>query len=71
MADTCRECRRPLTLDEIGATKKLINRGATAFLCVDCLARHFDVEPSDVLSKIEEYRAMGCTLFSLTAKARA
>jgi hypothetical protein len=30
--DTCKVCGRTLDRDEIGLTKKLINRGATEFL---------------------------------------
>ncbi len=60
----CRTCGKPLHPDEIGLTKKLINRGATTFYCVDCLAKQFQVEPDDLRRKIEEFRAMGCVLFA-------
>ncbi len=60
----CRTCGQPLHPDEIGLTKKLINRGATVFYCVDCLARQFQVEPEDLRRKIEEFREMGCVLFA-------
>lgn len=60
----CRECGRELTGDEVAVTKKLINRGATEFCCVDCLAKHFEVSPEAIRERIAYFRAMGCTLFS-------
>jgi hypothetical protein len=59
----CIRCRAPLTNDEIGLTKKLINRGCTEFLCFACLAEHFQVTVSELRRKVEEFREMGCTLF--------
>ena len=41
----CKQCGRILTKDEIGLHKKLYNRGATSYFCID------------------EFKAMGCTLF--------
>lgn len=60
---TCITCGRPLEKDEVALTKKLINRGATQYLCIDCLAKKFEVTREDLERKIEEFRQMGCTLF--------
>lgn len=60
----CICCSRKLVPDEIALTKKLINRGATSFFCISCLARRFDVSESALLAKIAHFREMGCTLFS-------
>jgi uncharacterized protein YlaI len=60
---TCQTCGREITRDEVGLTKKLVNRGATRYFCIDCLARHFQVTREDLERKIEEFRQMGCTLF--------
>ena len=60
----CKACGTPLTRDDIGAHKKLINRGASSFLCIPCLARHFSVEESLIRQKVEEFRKSGCTLFA-------
>ena len=60
----CKACGAPLTRDDIGATKKLINRGASSFFCVKCLASRFSVEEELIRQKIEEFKAGGCTLFS-------
>ena len=45
-------------------TKKLINRGATEFFCVGCLARHFEVTEAVIRERIEYFRQSGCTLFA-------
>ncbi len=60
---TCESCGRPLGRDDMGLTRKLINRGATKYLCIDCLAQMFEVTRQDLEKKIEEFRQMGCTLF--------
>ena len=60
---TCITCGRPLEKDEVALTKKLIHRGATQYLCIDCLAKKFEVTREDLERKIEEFRQMGCTLF--------
>ncbi|MBO2516513.1 MAG: hypothetical protein CW338_04435 [Clostridiales bacterium] len=59
----CRTCGAPLSADEIAVTKKLINRGATEYMCVSCLARWFEVKEDDIRERIEYFRASGCTLF--------
>ena len=59
----CIECGKPVTPDEIGATRKLVNRGATEYLCLPCLAKRFDVSESLIRQKIEEWRSYGCMLF--------
>ena len=63
MPDTCLRCGQPVTKDEIGLTKKLINRGTTQWLCYACMSRHFDVTVDVLRRKVEEFREMGCLLF--------
>lgn len=63
MLSRCKNCGREIDRDEIGLTKKLINRGATEFYCIDCLAQKFEVTKEDLEKKIVEFREMGCTLF--------
>ncbi len=60
----CRRCGAPLDRDDVGATKKLINRGASSFFCVPCLAKYFSVEEDLIRQKIETYKKSGCTLFT-------
>jgi len=59
----CMRCRRTLKNDEIALFKKLVNRGAEKYMCINCLAEHFAVSVSDLEEKIEQYKKMGCTLF--------
>ena len=63
MNETCVKCGAVLDKDDIGAHKQLVNRGAQSFMCVKCLARHFDVPEQRIREKIEEFRAQGCLLF--------
>ena len=59
----CKVCGGLLTPLDIGATKKLINKGAEEFLCIPCLAKHFGVEEGLIHTKIREWREQGCMLF--------
>ncbi len=59
----CITCGKKLTADDVGATKKLINRGATEFLCIDCLAKRFNVTRELIEQKIVAWKRMGCLLF--------
>lgn len=62
--EKCCACGVCVTPDEVAVTKKLVNRGATSFYCVDCLARRFEVTPEDIRERIQYFRQMGCTLFA-------
>lgn len=59
----CKKCGKELTVDEIGATKKLVNRGSRVFYCLDCLAEAFDITREDIEKKIAYFKETGCTLF--------
>lgn len=59
----CKKCGRELTSDEVAIYKRLVSRGATEFLCADCLAEHFECDKSLILERIEYFKKMGCTLF--------
>ena len=63
MSNTCFKCGAGLSRDEVGLTKKLINRGCTAFMCFSCLAKHFQVSVDLLKEKVEQFREMGCMLF--------
>ena len=60
----CMECGRELTQDEVGLHKKMINRGATQFMCITCLANFYHCEEELLLRKIEQFREDGCMLFT-------
>lgn len=61
---TCYVCgKTPLTKDEIGITKKLIDKKTTHFYCLACLAEQLEVTEEELVAKIEEFKEEGCTLF--------
>lgn len=60
----CIKCGKELTGNDIGLTKKLINRGSTEFMCIDCLAKKFDCPRELLEKKICQFKASGCTLFA-------
>ena len=60
----CYVCgKTPLTKNEIGLTKKLIDRKAMSFYCIDCLAEYLEVTSEELEAKNEEFKEEGCTLF--------
>lgn len=61
--DVCKQCGKPLTRDEIGLHKKMINRGAKEYFCLECLAAYFGASTEQLKEKIEQFRKDGCTLF--------
>ncbi len=60
----CMKCGRELTGDEVGMHKKMIHRGATEFMCLSCLAEFYQCSEELLRRKMEQFRRMGCTLFS-------
>ena len=66
MPSNCLDCGAVLSPDDIGATKKLINRGAVEFFCLPCLAKRFGVSEEKLREKIEYWRSTGCLLFVQT-----
>ncbi len=59
----CVRCGASLTKDDIGLTRKMINRGADRFYCLRCLADHYGLSEDILRQKIAYFKAMGCTLF--------
>ena len=59
----CIRCGAVLQKDDVALTRKMVNRGAQEFLCIPCLAEHFKLTEEILRQKVEEFRAMGCTLF--------
>lgn len=55
--------KEDLTKDEIGLTKKLINKNAKVYYCLPCLAEYLEVTQEELLDKLEEFKDEGCTLF--------
>ncbi len=59
----CLRCGVPLSFNEIGATRKFINRGAEEFFCLDCLSAELKIPRGLLEEKIEHFKRQGCTLF--------
>lgn len=61
---SCYVCgKTPLSKNEIGLTKKLIDKSSKKFYCLGCLAEYLEVTTEELESKIEEFKEEGCTLF--------
>ena len=60
----CIACGKiPLTKNEVGINKKLFGMKSKNFYCLNCLANFLEVEPQDILDKIEDFKNDGCKLF--------
>lgn len=60
----CTSCRkRPLTKDEVGASRKLLGVDTPELYCIDCLAAYLEVTPEDIQDKIQMFKEDGCELF--------
>lgn len=62
--DKCIKCGKILDGDEIGLTKKIINRAATEYMCIHCLAKKFNVTEELLFKKIQDFKKQGCLLFA-------
>lgn len=63
-SENCTSCKKSLSRDEIGITKKLLGKDTKSFFCLSCLAEYLDCATDDLLLKIEEFKEEGCTLFT-------
>ena len=60
----CYVCNKtPLSKNEIGLVKKLIDKKSDKFYCLGCLEEMLEVTEDELLEKIEEFKDEGCTLF--------
>lgn len=59
----CISCEKELTRDDIGFHKKMVNRGAEEFMCIECLCDYFGITVEKANEMIEHFKEMGCTLF--------
>ena len=66
MADykNCMECGAELLADDIAIHRKLVQRNAEEFYCIDCLAELMGRTRPEIEKLIKYYRDSGqCTLF--------
>lgn len=59
----CTECGKELSVYDVGLHKKIVNRGAVTFRCIECNAKHFGCSTDELWDKIALFRKQGCTLF--------
>jgi len=60
----CYVCgKKNLSKNEIGLTKKLLDKNAMYFYCLDCLAEYLEIDTEFLLVKVEEFKDQGCNLF--------
>lgn len=60
----CKNCNKKLIRDEIAIYLRLVNRGAKEYLCIPCLAEYFKCSEEVIKARIENFKAMGCKLFT-------
>ncbi len=61
--DYCIKCSKLLTNDDIGFHKKMVNRGAHEYMCIECLSEYFGLSVEQSHEMVERFRRSGCTLF--------
>lgn len=59
----CKNCKRELSSNEIGLSRKLINKETVDYYCLDCLALKFGCERKKLEEIIERCKCQGCLLF--------
>lgn len=60
----CYMCgKEDLSKNEIGLTKKLLDKNSSRFYCLDCLAEYLEVDTEFLLVKVEEFKVQGCKFF--------
>ena len=59
----CRQCDGEVAKDAASLNKKLVSKSVTRYFCLECLADYLEVSTENLIEKIEEFKAEGCTLF--------
>lgn len=60
----CISCGKELNKDDIGFHKKMVNRGAEEFMCIDCLCEYFGLTREKADEMILKFKSMGCSMFN-------
>ena len=55
--------KEPLSKNEVGLTKKLLDTNAKRSYCFGCLAEYLEIDTEFLVAKVEEFKEQGCTLF--------
>ncbi len=59
----CIKCQKNLAGLDVALTKKLLGKALTNFLCIDCLAKEFNVSKELLIEKARQFKSTGCLLF--------
>lgn len=60
----CYSCgKESISKNEVGLTKKLLDKNSKRFYCLNCLAQYLETDAEFLLAKIEEFKEQGCKLF--------
>lgn len=59
----CTQCGKALSVYDIGFYKRIVNRGATSFQCIDCTAAYYRMTKERAWEMIRRFQQTGCTLF--------
>ena len=66
MKKCCIKCTVELKGYDCAIYRKLVNMLATEFMCIPCLAQHFNCDESKIHAQIEYYKQSGtCGLFKM------
>jgi hypothetical protein len=61
--ENCVTCGAALSREEVGLSKKLINRATKECKCRACLAAYYQVSEQRLRELAAHWRSMGCELF--------
>lgn len=61
--ENCISCDKKLDSFDVGCYRKLVNRGAVKFQCMDCLASDFGWSREELDYLVQRFREQGCSLF--------
>lgn len=60
----CAVCgKTPLSKNEVGLTRKLVDWDAQCFYCLDCLAEYLEADAEFLLERVKQFKEQGCRLF--------
>ena len=62
--ELCKNCKRKLSINELGLNQKLISKDVETFLCIDCLSKTMNISKETLEKQIKYYISIGCELFS-------
>ena len=60
----CKQCGIILDSNIYALNRKLFGRAVKEAICISCMADYFSCDTEDLLTKIEELKEQGCTLFN-------